>query len=123
MRLLPTIKPTQNQLKVLAILANNQDDPLAAAKELSNGRNLVMARNILMDMGAITYSNVKAELTDVGRIVAQNNDIMDDGGNVTDFGQSLLSPEQQPEQQPVELAPTEELPPMESFSTMLKLLL
>jgi hypothetical protein len=100
MKHLPAIKLTNNQKSVLAIIANNANNPLNAAQQLTNGANIIGARNLLMKLGTIEVTIDSAKLTDKGQVLAQQNNITDEGGNLTDLGRSLLPQDgQQPDNQ------------------------
>lgn len=100
MRLLSTLKPTQNQLTVLAKIVANKDHPAKAASEISGSENLVSARNMLMKLNVITYSDTSAALTEKGEQLAKEQNIIDDSGNLTDEGQKLVSGDQPQQGQP-----------------------
>jgi len=95
MRTLSTFKPTDNQMKILAMLAANKDKPNVAAKQLSGDANIVGARDLLMKMNIITYSDTDAALTDLGTSLAVDSGIIDDSGNLTDLGNKLTSTDNQ----------------------------
>jgi hypothetical protein len=78
-------------MKVLAILVANNDKPNIAARQVSTDANLIGARNLLMKLNVITYSDAQAKLTDTGMILAADNNIIDDSGNLTDVGSKFLS--------------------------------
>lgn len=100
-RMLTGIHPTENQKKVLAkIIAS--PSPKVAGEEILGDENLVAARNILMKLGVITFSGGNAELTDKGRQIAQDENIADEGGQLTDTGNALAYGE--------EGAPAQQLP-------------
>lgn len=140
MRILSTIQPTKNQLKVLAIIAANQEKPNIAVQQLSHDQNLIAARNLLMQWNAIEFGQNKASLTDTGTKIATDNNIIDDSGQLTDMGQKLLpqdvdQPQGADNNTPVDLGapPTDEMgdemglgglppeqPPMEGFSKLFK---
>ncbi len=127
MRMLSTIQPTTNQLTVLAIIAANQEKPLIAQKLLSHNQNLITARNLLMQWNAVEIGNGQIALTDIGRTIATDNNIIDDSGQLTDEGQQLLPTEVTKDiGEPVDVEPTggmgmeEPIPPMEGFSSLFK---
>lgn len=147
MRLLTTVHPTTNQKCVLAKIVA-APTPSVAASNISTDANMVAARNMLMKLGAITFSNGEASLTDRGRQVAEDENIIDQSGQLTQQGQQLAAntsqggqeqPSQPPEQPPIDQnfggdqdqgldmdldAGTEQLPQnMEGFSSLLKELL
>ena len=135
--MLTTVVPTKHQLTVLAIIAANQEKPVIAQQLLAHNQNLIAARNLLMQWNAIEIGNGKIGITDVGLSIAKDNDIMDDGGQLTDKGQQLLPQEpgqEQNQQQPgmtddqsIDL-PTDQdadqlggqMPPMEGFSSLFR---
>lgn len=125
MRLLSNIRPTNTQLKVIAIIVSNADSPVRAAAEVATSQNLIAARNQLMDIGAITLTPSSVELTQVGTQLAKDQGITDETGALTDVGANLIN--QAPAaQSPVTNEPevSSELPPLpEGFSTLFKNLL
>lgn len=90
MKLLSTIRPTKNQLTVLAIIAASKDHPAKAAGEISGNANLVGARNTLMNLAAIEFTDASAKLTPTGEQLAKDQNIIDDSGQLTDEGNKLL---------------------------------
>ena len=138
MRLLSTLHPTQNQLQVIATIISNRDHPAQAASAISANGNLIAARNMLMKLNVITYSDTSAALTQQGEQLAQEQNITDETGELTDVGQKLLGNEEQPEdisgeedfapqQDMGEMPPAQGqaggMPPMEGFSFLFKNLL
>lgn len=135
MHLLSTLRPTQNQLRVIATIAASKEFPARAAAEISNDENLVAARNLLMKLDVITFTDNSAELTDKGEQLAREQNIIDDSGQLTDEGNKLIStstekngnsennepPTQEPEL-PITGGPGElsSLPGMEGFSPLFK---
>lgn len=91
MRLLSTLRPTQNQLTVLAKIIASQEVPARAAAEISSNANLIAARNILMKLGLILYTDNSATLTDKGTQLAKEQNIIDESGQLTDEGNKLAS--------------------------------
>lgn len=108
-RMLTGIHPTENQKKVLAkIIAS--PSPKVAGEEIIGDENLVAARNILMKLGVVTFSGGNAELTDKGKQIAQDENIADEGGQLTDAGNILAygeegAPGQQPSQPELGMPP------------------
>lgn len=94
MRLLTAVHPTDNQKRVLALIANAAT-PSVAAQSISTDANLVAARNMLMKLGAITFSNGEAEMTDRGTKVATDENIIDQSGQLTPAGQQLVGSDTQ----------------------------
>jgi phage gp45-like len=99
MRLLTAMHPTDNQKRVLAKIAA-APTPTVAASEISADANLVAARNLLMKLGMITYTDGNAEMTDQGRKVATDENIIDQGGELTQAGQQLAYSDSQGQQTP-----------------------
>lgn len=91
MHLLSTIKPTQNQLRVMAKIIVAQDQPVKAASEISDDVSLVAARNLLAKLGLITFSDRDAKLTEKGQQVAHEQGIADESGQITDTGSKLAA--------------------------------
>src|SRR3972149_829856 len=87
-RMLTGIHPTENQKRVLAkiIAAPNSK---VAGEQISGNVNMVAARNMLMKLGVITVSAGTAELTDKGTQIAQDENIADASGQLTDVGNAL----------------------------------
>ncbi|MGZ8924304.1 MAG: hypothetical protein ACXW2E_00340 [Nitrososphaeraceae archaeon] len=90
MKVLHTLRPTKNQLTVMAMIIAFQDHPVKASSMISSNVNLVAARNMLMKLRAIIFTDNKAELTDVGLRIAKEQNIIDDSGQLTDDGNQLL---------------------------------
>jgi hypothetical protein len=91
MHLLSTIRPTQNQLRVLAKIVVAQDLPAKAAAEISDDISLVAARNLLAKLNLITFTDNNAKLTDKGQQVAKEQGITDETGQITDVGSKLAA--------------------------------
>lgn len=89
MKLLDTVRLSDNQKRVIAkILA--APTPKLAAEEISDGANMIKARDILMDLGLITFTlNDQAELTDKGQQVAQAENLADESGQLTPDGEKF----------------------------------
>ena len=104
MHILHTINPTLNQKKVLAIIASNTEHPVIAIQQLSASPNLIAARNLLMKLNVITFTDDNVQLTDRGEQLAKDYNIIDDSGTLTDEGQQLVSDKSQ---QPSETPPME----------------
>lgn len=133
MHLLSTIHPTQNQLRVLAKIIIAQHKPMMAIADISDDINLISARNMLSKLNLITFSDTSATITDKGMQVAQDNDIADESGQITDIGSKLAStlPDGKPDNNTTSPEAGVELPSsldlgspnsmgMESFSVLFK---
>lgn len=88
MRLLSTIRLTDNQKRVLAKIAA-APTPTVAGEAISKEPNLVAARNTLMKLGVITFVDNRAEITDKGQHLGKEENILDDAGGLTDAGNKL----------------------------------
>lgn len=99
-RMLTGIHPTNNQKRVLAMIIASPS-PKVAGEKISGDENMIAARNILMKLGVITVSGGNAELTDTGEQIAQDENIADGSGQLTDLGNELVGgAEGQSPQQP-----------------------
>jgi len=95
---------TLNQKTVMAKITAAPTEKVAA-EDISHGTNLVSARDMLVRMGMIEFKEAQsASLTDKGRKLAQDENIVDDSGSLTADGQKLVGGD----------GPA--TPPMESYS-------
>ena len=82
---------SDSQKAVLAIIALSPS-PVVAASTIEQRDNLVMARNLLMKIGAVeAIDGQSAQLTPKGEQLAQDQNIIDDAGEVTDDAQDLVA--------------------------------
>lgn len=88
MRIMSAVHPTANQKRVLAKIAA-APTPMVAGEEISKDANLVAARNMLMKLGVITFTNKEAALTDSGTQIATEENIIDQSGQLTATGKQL----------------------------------
>ena len=88
MRITPTLKPTANQLRVLAKLAASAT-PAAALREITQTPNMVAARDALARLGLLTFDRHSAQLTDRGKAVSTLEGILDQTGVLTDVGKQF----------------------------------
>ena len=133
MRILSTIRPTQTQLTIIAKIVASQEVPARAAAEISTNSNFIAARNILMKLGIIVYTDKSANLTEKGQMIAKEQNITNDSGQLTDEGNKLASvdsngsagkTQQEPAQSDMGIGPSDlDLPPMEGFSELFKTIL
>lgn len=130
MKILDTIRLTSNQKKVLATIHNFKDEPTLAVDHLVGDTNLVGARKMLMDLGAITFTETSVHLTDSGLKLARDQGIVDDAGNLTPEGTALVasyngqqSPRNDIQTMEPSFPPEESAPSMEGFSPLFKELL
>lgn len=84
-RILTNIRLTTHQKMVLAKIINAQTDHIAG-EEVSNGRKIVAARNVLMKLGLVNFNNGRASLTNKGMQAARDEGLIDETGNLTDEG-------------------------------------
>ena len=122
---------------VIAKIVASQDVPARAAAEISANTNMIAARNLLMKLNVITYTDNSASLTDIGQQLARDQNIVDEGGQLTDEGNKLASatsdgkqPKETPPQQDNSMGgmPPPDMggdinapmPGMESFSALFK---
>lgn len=128
MRIMSAIHPSQNQKAVLAKIAA-APTPKVAGEQISRGENLVSARNMLMKLGMVTFANGEAQLTQQGQKIAQEENIVDQSGQLTELGQKLAfgdqpQPQQAAPQPPMDAAapPAQGEPTLEQFSLLKQLL-
>lgn len=98
-RIIPVVHPTTNQSAVLAKIAS-APTPKLAASNISDSPNLAAARDMLQKMGLITLNDEGAFLTDQGKEVMVNQNLMDPSGGLTQDGQNLANDGKQGPPQP-----------------------
>lgn len=133
MHVLKSFRPTNTQKQVLATILSAQT-PAVAAQTIASTSNAKAARNILAQLGLISFTDGSAALTDKGMAVAYDSGIADEGGQLTDAGRQLVGgdnggglnsmgmPEEEP---PLGGVPADDplaAPPMESFSFLRELM-
>jgi len=84
-RILTNIQLTTYQKISIAKIANAPTDKIAG-EEVSNGRKMVAARDILIKLGLIDFNNGRATLTDKGTQTARDAGLVDDMDSLTDEG-------------------------------------
>lgn len=92
--------PTLNQKRVLARIVSAPTSRVAAT-DMNGNQNLVAARDMLMKLGMVSLLNGEMELTDRGMLVAQQENIIDQTGQLTPDGEKLVygnQPETQEEE-------------------------
>jgi len=93
-RILTTIRLTQNQMQVLAMIIASPEGNLPD-EDISKGPNLKQARNLLIQLDMITNDGEnKYSVTEKGQKVAKDEDIVDDMGELTELGQGLAYPDE-----------------------------
>lgn len=112
-QILTTIRLSGTQKAVLTkIIASSTEEQ--AYEQISDGRNLVAARDILKKLGLIEFEEGSATVTDTGKQVMKDENLLDDSDQLTDEGQQFAQSDgtteikQQPQgQAPMEPAPEE----------------
>ena len=131
MRIMSSVHPTNSQLRVFAKISASAT-PKVAGEEVSKDVNVVAARNMLVRLGLITLNNGEAELTQQGSQVAQDENIIDQTGQLTQRGKALAytnSSDQQDNDTTGQQPETGQLPPdgdqglsLEGFTLLKELL-
>lgn len=67
--------------------------PEVAYEQISDGRNFVAARDILQKIGLIDFDEGTASLTDSGKKVMKDENLMDDSEQLTSDGQQYVEAE------------------------------
>lgn len=88
MKILTSVSLTSNQKRVLAKIAASPT-PRVAGEEISGNQNLAAARDDLAKLGAIEFVGGEASMTDKGQQLARDENIVDDGGQLTQDGEAL----------------------------------
>jgi hypothetical protein len=86
-KMLNSVRLNDNQKRVIAKIVA-APTPKVAAEEISNGVNLSQARDALVDLGLVVFTLTDhAELTDRGQQVAQEENLVDGGGQLSPDGE------------------------------------
>lgn len=85
-RITPGFTPTDHQRMVLAKIVSSATDKIAG-EEVSRSEKLVTARDILADIGVITYTMGRASITPKGEQMMKDEGITDEMGKLTDQGE------------------------------------
>ena len=93
-RVLSTVRLTENQKKVMTRIVASATEKLAA-EEISKGRNLVAARDMLVKLGMIEFREGHAALTSDGEQVMKDSNLIDDMGSLTEEGNKFAYEEGQ----------------------------
>ena len=91
MKILSSFQPNNTQKKVLAIVASCKEKPEKAISQLSSSENIISAKGLLLKLGLITVDNNGVQLTDSGKDVAIQQNILDDSEQLTPEGSQLIS--------------------------------
>ena len=98
-RIVPVIRPTQNQKSVLAKI-KAAATPKTAAADISKTSNLTAARDMLEKMGLITISQEEgAVVTDEGEQVMIDQNLVDESGELTDEGNKAAFGDEKPQEE------------------------
>ena len=84
-RTLTTVRLTDNQKKVMTTILSSATEKLAA-DNISKGRQVVTARDILIKLGLIEYRDGFAAVTPEGEQLLKDSGLIDDMGQLTDEG-------------------------------------
>jgi len=93
-RTLTTVRLTNNQKKVMTRIIAAATEKVAA-EEVSKGRGLVAARDLLVKLGMIEYRDGYAALTTDGEQVLKDSNLIDDMGSLTEEGNKFAYEEGQ----------------------------
>lgn len=85
-RTLSTIHLSDTQKSVLSKIIGSAT-PETAIEEISDGRNMVAARDILQDLKLIDFDERRASVTDEGREVMRDENLIDGSDQLTQDGQ------------------------------------
>lgn len=108
---------TTAQKEVLAKVAQ-APTPTVALSEISEGRKLVTARDILDKLGLIEYDENEANITDEGWELMIDLNLADATGELTDEGQSYANENDEE----AEVGPEEEMPTESAHSSLLQMI-
>ena len=84
-RTLTTVRLTDNQKKVMTMILSSATEKLAA-ENISAGRQLITARDILSKLGLIEFRDGYAALTPEGEKLLKDYNLIDDMGELSDEG-------------------------------------
>ena len=108
--ILPSIRLTDTQKSVLTTI-KSAPTPQVALENISTGRNMLAARDILKQLGLITFDDDSAEITNDGTETMKNANLIDDSGELTDEGRSFAQGAEANTQNPAGQDSTEMLEP------------
>ena len=88
-RVLSNVRLTKFQMQIIAMICASPDQSISE-QEISDGPNLTAAREQLTKLGLIANDDKdQFIMTDSGEQIAQEENIIDDNNNLTEFGNSL----------------------------------
>jgi len=92
------LRLTSIQKTVLAKIASSPTEKIAG-DSISQGEQLTTARDILVKLGMISFSNGFAALTTSGEEYMKSSNLMDEEGKLTDDGENFAFPEEEVKQE------------------------
>jgi len=95
--ILPTVRLTNTQKEVMTRIIAAPTEKLAA-EQIMDGRNMIAARDILIDLRLIVADHKAAVVTPEGEQVMKDYNLLDEQGQLTDEGTTYAYDE---EDQPV----------------------
>jgi hypothetical protein len=84
-RTMKTVRLTDNQKRVMTMIISSATEKLAA-ENISAGRQLITARDILAKLGLIEFRDGYAALTPEGEKLLKDYNLIDEMGELTDEG-------------------------------------
>ena len=94
-RIVATVRLTNNQKAVMTKIVAAPTEKVAA-DEISSGRELVTARDMLVKMGLIEFRDGYAALTTDGTKILKDSNLVDDMDALTDEGQKHAATGEEP---------------------------
>ena len=85
---LTNVSLTDSQKQVLSKVISAAT-PLMGGREARNGRQYVEATKVLINLGLMTYKNDQAEVTDAGKQVMKQENLIDDSDQLTQRGNQM----------------------------------
>jgi len=123
-QVLTNVRLSHAQKYVLAKLMLPNQTPLIAYTNVSTGKNVVANRDVLVKLGMVIVGANEAEITEQGKAALQNENLVDDMGNLTPQGEQyayakdlaaveqIAAQEKPPEMPSPEAEPAQEPKPM-----------
>lgn len=103
-RVITNLRLTDFQKKVLTKVHVSPTETVAG-EEISQSRNLVAARRLLVRLGLVNYIDGKATVTDDGMRVMREENLIDEMGELTDEGRKYAFDEEDQQTEPTEMPP------------------
>lgn len=103
-RVITNLRLTDFQKKVLTKVVASPTETVAG-EEISQSRNLVAARRLLVRLGLVNYVDGKATVTDSGMRVMREENLIDEMGELTDEGRKYAFDEEDQQTQSAETPP------------------